>query len=231
MIPLITVALSLGIAGSLHCAGMCGPLLLSVSLAKSNRSQLYTEMTAHHIGRIFAYTILGLVAGSMGQALSSGGLQQKLSIFVGLVLLTILALPYFFQTKSRFSIYLKSKWVLFIKKQGLKNSFALGVVNGLLPCGLVYAAIASAAATGSYFSGALFMLVFGVGTLPLLLLITFGGVKLNIKTRKITNYVLPMATLITASLLILRGMNLGIPYVSPTYEASSETISCCEEAE
>ena len=229
MTSLITVALGLGIAGSLHCAGMCGPLLLSVSLIKKNKTSFYSEMFTHHSGRIFAYSILGLIAGSMGQVLASGGLQQKLSILAGTSLLLILALPYFFQRKSKFSIYLKGKWARFINKQGLTNSFALGIVNGLLPCGLVYAALASAAATGSYATGVLFMFLFGLGTLPLLLLITFGGLKLNLRTKKLTNYILPMATLITACLLILRGMNLGIPYLSPTFEA--ETISCCESSE
>lgn len=231
MLALLTVALGLGIAGSLHCTGMCGPLLISLTLSKKNKTKLYTEMLIHHSGRIFSYIVLGLIVGSMGQVLASGGLQQKLSIFAGIILLGILFLPYILQKKSRFSIYLKSKWAKFINKQGLTNSFLLGTVNGLLPCGLVYAALASAAATGTYYTGALFMSVFGLGTMPLLLFITFGGVKLNLTTKKISSYILPAATLITAFLLILRGMNLGVPYISPALETGNKTISCCESVE
>ena len=229
-LSLIAVALGLGITGSLHCAGMCGPLLLSISMKKHDKGKIYSQMFIHHFGRISAYAILGLIAGSMGQALASGGLQQKLSILAGVLLLIILLIPHFMKGKSHFSIFLKKKWGQLINKSGFKNSYMIGVVNGLLPCGLVYAALASSAATGSFLSGALFMTVFGLGTLPLLLLITFGGVKLNLSTRKLSSFVLPAATLITASLLILRGMNLGIPYISPVYEADSQEISCgCED--
>ena len=229
-LSLTVVALSLGLAGSLHCAGMCGPLLMSISMCKRDKAKLYRQMIVHHSGRISAYAVLGIIAGSMGQALAAGGLQQKLSILAGVLLLLILALPHFLKGKNHFSIYLKKKWGVLINKSGFTNSYLIGVVNGLLPCGLVYAAMATAAASGSYLTGALFMVFFGIGTLPLLLLITFGSVKLNLSTRKISSFVLPAATLITASLLILRGMNLGIPYISPTYEADTQEISCgCED--
>ena len=229
-LSLLIVALGLGLAGSLHCAGMCGPLLLSLSLIKKNRGKLFRELFVHHAGRIFAYAVLGLIAGTMGQAMASGGMQQKLSIIAGVLLLILLVIPHMMKGKSKFSVFLKKKWGQLINKSGFKNSFLIGTVNGLLPCGLVYAALASAAATGSIISGALFMVIFGIGTLPLLLVISVGGLKLNLSTKKLSSYVLPAATIITASLLILRGMNLGIPYVSPTYEADSQEISCgCED--
>ena len=98
----------------------------------------------------------------------------------------------------------------------------------LFRSGLVYAALATAAASGSAFCGALFMMLFGLGTLPVLLMISLGGWKLNLSTRKAAAHVLPLATLVTATLLILRGMNLGIPYISPTLEQSSK-VSCCNE--
>lgn len=229
-LSLVTVALLLGLAGSLHCAGMCGPLLLSISMCKKDKVKLYRQMFIHHSGRISAYAILGIIAGSMGQALISGGLQQKLSILAGILLIFILLIPHFVKGKNHFSTFLKKKWAQLINKSGFTNSYLIGLVNGLLPCGLVYAALASSAATGSFFTGALFMVIFGLGTLPLLLLITFGGVKLNLSTRKLSNIILPAATLITACLLILRGMNLGIPYISPLYEADTQEISCgCED--
>ena len=226
---LIAVALGLGLAGSLHCAGMCGPLLLSLSLSRKQKNQLLKQSVIHHLGRISSYVLMGLAAGFFGQAIASGGLQQKLSIISGTLLLIIFILPHLLKGNNRWSGYLKNKWRQLVNKSGVKSTFLIGLVNGFLPCGLVFAALATASATGHSLYGAAFMGFFGLGTMPLLLSISIGGFKLAFWKGKAAGFILPAATVLTASLLILRGMNLGIPYLSPEIESDSSEITCCHE--
>ena len=182
------------------------------------------QMIQHHSGRISMYVLMGLCLGFAGESMAGGSLQMKLSLAAGLFLLLTLILPKF--TFSRkFTRFLTRKWQQVSASSKWSGNFGLGIINGLLPCGLVYTALAAATATATPLHGALFMLLFGLGTTPLLLSSIYLGRKFSGK--RSAGWVIPLATSVTALLLILRGLNLGIPYISPTLEADNKP-ACCE---
>ncbi len=227
---LLLIAFSLGLAGSFHCLGMCGPLLLSLNMSWKNRKSLLKQTLVHHFGRISSYLVMGFIVGKAGELIIKVGVQQKLSIISGVILIFVII----FQSSKKDNIWskkLKTFWGRYFGQIGLKNNYLLGVVNGLLPCGLVFTALATAASTSSSIHSAIFMVIFGLGTLPLLLLISFGSLKMNILRNSKTKFILPTATILTACLLILRGLNLGIPYLSPEVKTQNEqtSLSCCGE--
>jgi sulfite exporter TauE/SafE len=230
-------AITLGFLGSFHCVGMCGPIALALPL---NRESLFSKICGvllYNVGRIFTYSLVGGLFGLIGQSIVIAGYQQGLSIALGVAILIMVLLPNAITNKLKilsfaFSYIGKVKQLL--KKVFQKNSYSslffIGTLNGLLPCGLVYLAIAGAIATGSFLQGSFFMAIFGLGTLPAMLAISFVGSSININVRKKINSAIPVFTVVMALLLILRGLNLGIPYVSPVMSSTKpECHKCCHE--
>ena len=235
MIPLMSTALILGLAGSIHCVGMCGPLVLSLPGQESWQKQILNN-SVYQVGRVLTYVILGIVLGFIGQSFSFAGLQQPLSISIGILLLVFLFLPRKFKLKleskvgnTAFSKKVKKAWAYFFNKQSVPAFFAIGMLNGLLPCGLVYTALAGALAGGSPLNSGLFMLFFGIGTSPALL--TAGSLKtvFHKKLLQWKHIILPVSIGTMALLFILRGASLDIPYLSPQIEGDS-VKPCCEHA-
>lgn len=224
MIELGTAFL-LGLMGSVHCAAMCGPLLLGVA-ARLGRSGESAGMrpAIYHAGRITAYCAIGFAFGLLGKSLVLAGLQRWLStlagsaVLIGLFLSPRLALN---AVPWRFSGWLKLSFASQLRGRSAIASLALGAMNGLLPCGLVYVAAAGAAATGGLISGAEYMLVFGFGTLPMLLSLRWLGGRVQRFTGFNVQRLLPVSAAVMGGLLLLRGMALGIPYLSPDLAASS----------
>jgi sulfite exporter TauE/SafE len=221
---MIWTAFLLGFLGSMHCAGMCGPIALAL---RSSPSSFYMSRIFYNAGRILTYTVLGLIAGSAGAFISLAGWQQGLSITLGILLL-IASFSLVPGMKKSFSKFLRpvetwvtSKLSSFLRSSTTVDLMIVGVFNGLLPCGLVYTAIAAAAVTGTSWSGAAYMSLFGVGTLPMMLAISFSGKIIPVAWRSKITRVYPYVTMIVAVLLILRGMNLGIPYISPELSSGS----------
>ncbi len=209
---LLWTALVLGFAGSVHCAAMCGPLVLLV--AKTRRGPGHS--LAYHAGRITTYAGIGFLFGALGHSLAWAGWQRGLSIFAGVAILAGLFLSSAAMLKTpvvQLVTQLKSNFSRLLERSGLTAQFGLGAINGLLPCGLVYAAAAGAAATGNPLAGAGYMTVFGLGTLPMLLGIVVAGERLPFAARLYR--LMPVAVTLVAVLLILRGLGLGIPYLSP----------------
>ncbi|MCM8531598.1 MAG: sulfite exporter TauE/SafE family protein [Lentisphaeraceae bacterium] len=236
MTPLLTTALVLGLAGSLHCIAMCGPLVLSLPGNKSWAKQ-FSNNLIYQVGRILTYGILGLIIGSVGESLSFIGLQQPLSLTIGSLLLIFLVLPKSIKLslekkigQTKIFTKVRQGWSYFFQKQSTPAFFAVGMLNGLLPCGLVYAALAGALAGGNGINGSVFMLVFGVGTSPALL---FGGVFKKVfhsKMQQWRSVLLPTSVAVMALIFILRGANLGIPYLSPEINHTTGQTDCgCEE--
>lgn len=236
MIPLLTAALILGLAGSLHCIGMCGPLVLSLP-GQNSWGKQFVNNSVYQTGRILTYFILGLIIGSFGESLSFVGIQQPLSLSIGVLILVFLFLPKKLKLKMEqkvgeiwLSRKLKNWWAYFFRKQSIPAFFMVGMINGLLPCGLVYAALAGAIAGGSALNGGLFMLAFGLGTTPGLLL---AGVLKKVFQRKLQqwrSFFLPTSLAMMALLFILRGASLGIPYLSPEINQQTGETSCgCEK--
>lgn len=222
-------AFILGFAGSLHCAGMCGPLVLAYSRSRPRNRHASVHRVIYHLGRIAAYCLLGVAVGALGH-LAPAGFQRWLSIGLGIVLLGGLWFG------SRFSLSKPVwKWVQWLKGAmgGLiqKDTFAshgvLGALNGLLPCGLVYVAVVGATATGHPLTGSLYMACFGLGTWPMMLGIHFAGQRFPMPARLLQFNSARAAIMVMGILLILRGMELGIPYVSPDLSSNGGACPHC----
>jgi sulfite exporter TauE/SafE len=211
-------AFLLGLAGSLHCAGMCGPLVLALAKTRPRTARESTGSVFYHLGRVTSYCLLGLMLGFLGHIAAPAGFQRWLSITMGVVLLAGLLIS----TKVPLAAPVL-KWVALVKNsmQGLlqRNSLAsqvtMGALNGLLPCGLVYVAAAGAIATGHPLTGATYMSLFGLGTWPMMLGVHLLGQRLPLPPRFPLGRITRTAVLLMAVLLILRGLELGIPFLSP----------------
>lgn len=221
-------AFVLGLAGSLHCAAMCGPLALALPTAARNGLNLVVGRCAYAVGRITTYCALGLVFGLAGRTLALAGIQRWVSIALGLTLLTGLFASRrlaLWRPVTRLVEELKRVMARLLRRRSLAALALLGLLNGLLPCGLVYVACAGATATGGVASGAAYMAAFGLGTAPLMLAISFSGRLLPLPVRLRLRAAIPVSVFLLGVLLILRGMSLGIPYVSPSIPYGS--VGCC----
>jgi uncharacterized protein len=230
MIYLLT-AFGLGLFSSIHCIGMCGPIAVLIK-QKANVSGILSN---YHLGRILGYTILGLLFGLLGKGFSIAGLQQYISIILGFAMILYVFVP-FFQRKSKqleFNLipYHKKLKKLFSKHLNIshpKNRFIIGLLNSLLPCGMIYLALIGAINAGEIWQGGVFMLFFGLGTLPLfaLLLHSQESIKSPYFKRAIKK-ALPTLVLLMGIALILRGAGLGLHF-SPSFgELSIATFKAC----
>jgi uncharacterized protein len=217
-------AFILGFVGSLHCAGMCGPLALALPVAGNTRSAFVLGRVLYNLGRVLTYCVIGAVFGLVGQSLALAGFQKWVSLIAGAVILIGLAastrvglgLPI---TKS--VVWLKSSVGRLLHQRTFGALFLLGTLNGLLPCGLVYVAATAAAATGSLRMGIFSMAMFGLGTLPMMLGLGLAGRRLQGVFSFRLQKLVPISLAVLGVLLVLRGMELGIPYISPVLTAGA----------
>ena len=107
-----------------------------------------------------------------------------------------------------------------ITKKTNSSLFTIGVLNGLLPCGFVYVGIAGAVSTVNWLTGALYMTMFGLGTFPVMFATAVFGKIINVNLKRRVSKLIPVFAVVLALLFILRGLNLGIPYLSPKYSKS-----------
>ncbi len=223
-------AFILGLAGSLKGDGMCGPLALALPVAGNTPVLFVAARLAYNVGRMGTYCRLGALFGLLGGTFAVAGLQRWLSLVAGAAILVGLVLS------SKYALvlpavntvgWLKSAFGRLLRQRTLSSLLLLGGLNGLLPCGLVYVACAGATASGSLQSGTEYMLVFGLGTVPMMLAIGLFGQRLQFWLRFRLEKLVPVCLTIVAVLLILRGLSLGIPYVSPDLTAQpGETCHC-----
>jgi hypothetical protein len=219
-------AFILGAAGSLHCIGMCGPIALSMPVWNGQSPAKSFSIIAYFLGKTLSYGLLGLLFGWLGQQLFMAGFQQVLSMALGLCMLvfsiaTLWKPVIFHQNKLTQRIGdLLSPWMgRFIGSRKPYASLVLGGLNGFLPCGLVYTSLSAAMATGDAFIAAAFMMVFGLATMPLMLFFLLFTNQLGFRYRMAVRKSLPYFTALVAMLLIVRGLGLGIPYISPNVGA------------
>ncbi|CAM2782420.1 sulfite exporter TauE/SafE family protein [Chryseobacterium flavum] len=225
-IGLIISAVALGFASGFHCIGMCGPIALSMGLTKKQAANFYLQNLTYQFGRIFTYSLLGALLGIIGQGFEMAGFQKYLTIIAG-VLLIIMALFSFggkdFASKlpflSKFLYTVKSNLGRLLQKADYRSRFSTGILNGFLPCGMVYMALTASLAGGGIWQGALYMALFGLGTLPFMFAVVLVGNLMNQAFRIKVLKAVPVIMIILGGLFILRGLELGIPYVSPKAEA------------
>ena len=231
---LIVAALGLGLGTSLHCLGMCGPIAFSLGLGGEDRVNFTFKNLTYQLGRVTTYATLGAILGAIGQGISFAGFQKYLSIIVGLLMIAMVLLPKNLSTNSSnrliggFLLKLKSSLGTFIRRKDYGSLYLTGILNGFLPCGMVYIALAAALGVGNIAGSALFMALFGLGTIPLMFLAVMFGSVLSVNIRNQILKFIPIITVVIGVLFILRGLELGIPFLSPPPEALNiEAKSCC----
>lgn len=218
---MIFTALILGLASSLHCVGMCGPIAFMLPLDRNDPARKARQLLSYHLGRALSYGLLGLVFGLVGRALYLAGIQQKLSIVLGVLMILMTVIPEKKWASAisgpgfRMVSSIKSGLGKRLHNQRLESLFILGMLNGILPCGMVYAALFGAISMQHPGFGALYMVVFGLGTLPLMAGVSYYSAFIASAIRSKIIALVPVAMVCMGALFILRGMDLGIPFVSP----------------
>lgn len=216
-------AFILGLISSLHCVGMCGPIAMMLPVDHQNEAKKVTQIITYHVGRLTAYATIGLIFGLLGRGFFLAGLQQKMSIFIGLAMIAAVLIPESIFSKYNFSkpVYkvisnLKSTLGKQFKNKSYKSLFTIGLLNGFLPCGMVYVALFGAIAMQSAGFGVLYMLLYGLGTIPLMTIVVYIHSLLKLPFRNKIQKAIPYVAVVIGVLFILRGLGLGIPYVSPS---------------
>lgn len=212
-----------GLISSLHCIGMCGPIAMMLPIERNNPSKKATQIFTYHLGRLSAYGTIGFIFGLLGKGFFLAGIQQQLSIFIGIAMICIVLIPekvfakYNF-SKPVFKLISKIKTTLGsqFKNKSYKSLFTIGLLNGFLPCGMVYVALFGAIAMQSPTLGVLYMVLFGLGTVPMMSSVVYLNSFLSVSIRNKIQKVIPYVAICIGILFILRGLGLGIPYVSPS---------------
>ena len=228
-------AFILGLLGSLHCVGMCGPIAFMLPVDRSNSFKKVSQIGVYHIGRLLAYSLIGLVFGLLGKSLNLFGIQQQLSIAIDILMIVVVLIPY--RTFAKYNLSkplnkviskVKSNLGQALKKKTPDTFLTIGFLNGFLPCGLVYMAVFGAIATGSLLQGSFYMILFGLGTVPLMTSAIYLGKFLNQTIKQRIQKAIPVFVVLIGVLFILRGLGLGIPYISPApvVEMATSAIDC-----
>jgi uncharacterized protein len=230
---IITSGFIMGAVSSFHCIGMCGPLALALPVYHKSEWGRVVGGLIYNSGRILTYSVLGLLLGLVGGFLVATKYQNILSISLGVIILIYLLTPTKIAASSLLTAvankpFLKIRRTLgtLFRSKKYSSLFSIGILNGLLPCGMIYLAISSSFISGSAFKGSLFMFSFGLGTFPVMFSVVFIGNLFGQQMRMKMKKAVPVLLFIMAVLLLMRGMNLGIPYVSPLPQEATEPVSC-----
>ncbi|MCX7876044.1 MAG: sulfite exporter TauE/SafE family protein [Melioribacteraceae bacterium] len=228
-----------GLFGSLHCVGMCGPIALALPSFSDSKSHLIFGRLLYNLGRVITYSVMGFLFGLLGNRVVLFGLQQDVSIGLGVLILVYLLTPKKLKAKiSELKFYqliikfIKENFAKLISRRTNNSLFTIGLLNGILPCGFVYIGIAGAVSTGDAVKGLFYMALFGLGTTPIMFLTSIIGRILTFNLRSKINKLIPALTFLIALLFIIRGLNLGIPYISPKFEYPkanqiNQEVDCC----
>jgi len=224
----LVAGFTVGILGSIHCIGMCGPIALVLPAGERSGARYVTGRIIYNAGRTVTYALLGLAAGFLGRRIALAGFQQTLTIVLGVSVLVGALLPSAWaRVAARWSPLKKLyQWLTtglgsLLRRRSVASLGLIGFLNGLLPCGLVYLALAGAAATAQELRGAVFMVGFGGGTFPAMLAVSLAGSVVPVRWRRQLGRLVPVVMALVGILLILRGLDLGIPLVSPALSSSA----------
>jgi sulfite exporter TauE/SafE len=234
LFPAMIAGFTLGAAGSLHCVGMCGPLSLALPTYHLSKTKKIISLLFYQFGRILTYSMIGLLFGLAGRRIYLAGYQQWFSIGLGILVLTM-ALLYFIQKKTihlsflnRFYHFVQGIFIRILNSsKGIAGFLLMGMANGLLPCGMVYIALAATLSFPQISQSVAFMALFGAGTLPAMMMIGFAGQMIKPGIRQSFRKAVPVFIALMGAVLILRGLNLGIPFISPELpEATAAAVNC-----
>lgn len=205
-----------GVLGSAHCVGMCGPLALSLPGADRMPGRFLVERLLYNGGRVVTYAGLGGLVGLVGHGASLAGVQQAVSIGMGTLMLLVAVVPWVSrqvqrleQAPSAFLQHVMAPMGTLYERGGAGAMLAIGLLNGLLPCGFVYAALGTALTTGGVADSMLFMAAFGVGTGPAMLAVSLVGRLARTTWRTRLQRLVPVGLALVGLLLIVRGLALG----------------------
>ena len=238
----IVTGLILGLSSNFHCIGMCGPIAMSIPVDRHSNKTILFGALQYNLGRVVTYSILGLIIGSFGLSINAIGILQWISIIAGIGLILFAWRKSLGRTifgkipEFKFQKFLGVGLKKILKSDWPAKLFLIGGLDGLLPCGMVYIALLNAMLSGEILMSGVSMAAFGVGTLPGLLIVAFMANKVGAVTRKKMSKAVPYILSVVGLLIVLRGMNLDIPYVSPKISISQENsvkssnidISCCQ---
>ncbi len=232
--PSLLAGFTLGLASSLHCIGMCGPLSIALPTLSLSKTKKFSSLLLYQFGRIITYAVLGLIFGLAGRGFYTAGVQQWFSVILG-VLVLISAVIYFIKRHSVHISFLPSfyNWVQLCIARIIKDNYRafgfllLGMANGLLPCGMVYVALATTLSFVHLNQSVLFMAMFGLGTLPMMMLVGYACQIIRPGIRFAFRKAVPYVIAIAGIMLILRGLNLGILFLSPKLENKSARAVIC----
>jgi sulfite exporter TauE/SafE len=220
---MLYTAFIFGLISSFHCIGMCGPIAMMLPVDSTKEAKKVTQIITYHIGKLTAYGFLGLIFGLLGRSFYLAGMQQQLSIIVGILMILVAIIPEKVFAKYNFSkpVYkiiskVKSNLGQQFKNKSYKSLFTIGLLNGFLPCGMVYVAIFGAIAMQSVSFGVLYMLLFGIGTIPMLTAVIYLSNLVSFSFRGRVQKMIPIIAVVIGMLFIIRGLGLDIPYVSPS---------------
>lgn len=224
-----------GLLGSFHCVGMCGPIAFMLPVDRSNSFRKVSQITTYHIGRLLAYALIGLMFGLVGKGLYLFGFQQQLSIVIGAAMIVLVLIPAHKLNRFKISqpIYqliskVKSALGKSLKKKTADTFLTIGFLNGFLPCGLVYMAVFGSLVSANAMEGSMYMILFGIGTIPLMTSAIYLGKFLNANIKQRIQKAIPVFVIIIGILFILRGLGLGIPYISPKpmVDMATSSMNC-----
>lgn len=225
-------AFLIGLLGSLHCVGMCGPIVLALPVYKKGHGKILISRALYNAGRIVTYGLIGILIGLVGHGISLAGFQQKLSLLGGVFIILYAVISLSSNSKKMefgfesLRALIKKNLGKFIQKRTLFSSFLVGFTNGFLPCGLVYLAVGGALASGNLYNSILYMVFFGLGTSFSLFALGYFSNFFGLRLRISFNKWIPYIAFFIGILLIIRGLNLGIPYLSPEISPESEIEMC-----
>jgi uncharacterized protein len=217
---------TMGLSGSIHCVGMCGPLM---TIAYYKNSSLSLHLLLYHFMRIISYAMIGLMVGSISEVFYIYQIQSWMALIMGLVLLTYVITSRLSTTSNgNIAGYINKQFILlynkYLSSHSYKNTAISGILNGFLPCGLVYAAMAMAFSNRGAIDGVIGMALFGLGTLPLLLIIFTN----NTISKKIKKYsgIQNIGMTLAAIILILRSVLTIIPSEASLWSFSQHATFC-----
>lgn len=219
---MIYSALLLGLVSSLHCIGMCGPIAMMLPVDRHDPAKQTLQIFIYHTGRLTAYATLGVIFGILGKGFYLAGFQQQFSIIAGILMIAVALIPERIFAKYNFSrpayriiSNIKSALGSQFRKRGSKALFTTGLLNGFLPCSLVYAALFGALAMQSIAGGTAYMVLFGAGTIPLMSAVVYSAGFIKTSVRISMAEAVPYMVVLVGMLFIVRGLALDIPHLSP----------------